>query len=116
MLDFDGGLLVQLQAVYSRPITVRPIVSQPGSSPYAARGVFSTGPVDAVSAAVADLAFSDQRTSVWIRAAEFQILPREGDQIEIPPILNLPGGLYEILDVDVFTTGKVVLTFKKPPQ
>ena len=80
------------------------------------RGVFATGPVDIATAAVADLVFSDQRTSIWIRMAEYPILPRIGDQIVIPPILNLPGGSYRSSTWIRSPAGKVVLTLKKPPQ
>ena len=33
-------------AAFARPITVRPVVSQPGAAPYAARGIWSSKPVD----------------------------------------------------------------------
>ena len=73
MFDFDGNVLTPLQNTYSRPITINPVVSQPGAAPYAGRGVFATGPVDIATAAVADLVFSDQRTSIWVRMAEYPI-------------------------------------------
>ena len=114
MFDFDGTVVTICQGFYSRPITVRPLVSQPEMPAYAARGVYRTGPVDITSAAIADVVLSDQTTSIWIRLAEYPILPKAGDQVDIPSNLTAPAeGSFEIVDVDRHTTGKIVLTLKK---
>ena len=115
MLDFDGIVLTTLQSTFSRPIVITPLVSQPSVGAYAARGVYSTNPVDLV--AIPDAVLSDQHPAVWIRMNEFPIMPMAGDQLEIPPHLTMPtAGKFEVLDVDSWANGKAVLTLKKYQQ
>lgn len=112
MLDFDNIVLATLQNTFSRTIVVNPIVSRAGGPSYAGRGVYSTGPVDIIP--MADAVFSDQKTTVWIRASEYSPPPAIGDQIEIPAFLNYPPeGVFEVQDVDRWAEGKVLITLKK---
>lgn len=112
MLDFDGILLTTLQNTFSRPVVVRPIVSQPGAPSYNARGVYSTAPVDIL--AEVNAVISDQRTSLWIRMSEYPTLPMRNDQIEIPAYLTAPAaGRFEVVDVDSHADGKAILILKK---
>jgi hypothetical protein len=112
MLDFDGIVLASLQGTFSRPITVMPYASKPGSSPYNGRGVYSTSPIDFIPET--NLVLSDQKTQLWVRRSEYPVMPIAGDQIHIPAHMNYPAeGLFEIVDNDSFADGKVIITLKK---
>lgn len=112
MLDFTGIVLTALQGTFARPIVVHPFVSQPGASAYSGRGVYATTP--AGINIENSLVFSDQRTSIWIRIAEYPIQPALGDQIDIPANMNYPAeGRFEVSEKDAFADGKVVLMLKK---
>jgi hypothetical protein len=115
MLDFNTVVLSTLQGTFSRPIIVTPYASQPGEPAYAARGVFSTAPVDIIPEL--NTAFSDQQTSLWVMTSEFPITPMREDQIEIPANLNYPAeGIFIVDDVNRHASGKMILKLKKPPQ
>jgi hypothetical protein len=84
--------------VFARPVTITPLFSQPGMPAYSARGIFDTEdfevPMEDGSI------FSDQRPILDIIEAEFAILPRKGDQIDIADDAEGPGpGSYVVVDV-----------------
>lgn len=98
--DFEGTVVAATIGVFARPIVVFPVASQPGSIPYSARGVFTTGPVDVITEAGAVL--SDQKTTLGIRLSDFAVRPVMKDWVNIPANgANYPAlGWFEISDVD----------------
>jgi len=98
-MPVNVSTLVKLpcQDMFSVPVTFTPIVSQPGQPAYPNRGIFQTGPVDVLL--LDGSIFSDQRTILDIRAAEYPVLPMQGDRVTVPFDQNgAPVGEFEITD------------------
>jgi hypothetical protein len=97
-VDFGAIVYAPNFEVWSRPFTCTPLASQPGAPPYPARGKFDTEdhevPMEDGSI------FSDQKPILDIIEAEFPVLPRKGDRIDIPDDAEGPGpGSYVVVDV-----------------
>jgi hypothetical protein len=88
MIDFDALVLAPCEEVFARPITVTPLVSQPGEPAYGARGIWSSKPVQVALENGALLSTKD--LTLGIRLAEFTVPVKAGDQIEIDAHLSLP--------------------------
>jgi hypothetical protein len=99
-LNFSQDLYGIIWGVMTRPMTVTPLVSQPAVAAYSARCYFDTKESDILTEDGG--IFSDSKTFVDIRLAEFPVMPVQGDKIEIPFHNDVPGGTYEVLDL----TGK----------
>jgi hypothetical protein len=99
--------------VFARPITVTPVVSQPGGSAYANRGYFDTKDIDVM--AEDGSVFSDAQTYLDIRMAEFPVSPMQKDRIDIPFHAGTPGGSFEVSDLaGVGNAGGIItLTLKR---
>jgi hypothetical protein len=111
MLDFSSIVLNPLQGIFGRPVVITPYESQPGVQPYSARGVYVTTPVDIQTEA--GVVFSDQRTMLRIRLAEYARPPVARDYVYVPAHMSSPeAGPFEILDVDEFADGMAQLTLR----
>jgi hypothetical protein len=96
-VDFSTELYLIAFDKFARPITVTPVVSQPGAPAYGARGYFDTKETDVLTEANAIL--SSSQSFLDIRQAEFTVEPLQGDIIDIPFHANVDGGTYEVLDL-----------------
>lgn len=111
MIDFDALVLAQCQDAFARPVTVTPLVSRPGQPAYAARGVWSSKPVDVGMEDGAIL--SSQDHTLGVRLAEFAVPVAAGDRIEIPAAGSLPRiGLCLVEDTDDDGQGGAVWALK----
>ena len=99
--------------VWARPITVTPLVSQPGAPAYGARGYFDTKEMDVL--AEDGSIISDSKVILDIRIEEFSVVPLQRDQIYIPSHQGEQGGTFEVLDLagDGNAGGIITLTLKK---
>lgn len=96
-VNFTNNLYKFVMDEFARPITVTPVASQPGAPTYANRAYFDTKETDIMTEDGG--IFSDSKTFVDIRLAEFTVLPMQGDIITIPFNEGTPGGTYEVLDL-----------------
>jgi hypothetical protein len=112
-VDFTNELYVYAQNVFSRPITVTPIASQPGQPAYDARGILDSKETDVL--AEDGSVYSDSKTILDIRMQEFVVLPMQRDRIDIPPIASEPGGSFEVMDLAGIGNagGEITLTLKR---
>jgi hypothetical protein len=89
-----------------------PLVSSPGSPSYTERGIFDTTTVNVL--AENNTIYSDQRTILDIRDAEFAITPRQGDHVAIPRDCNgVDQGEWVIVDYWSNGGGQSTLTLRK---
>jgi hypothetical protein len=109
-VDWSTNLQLPLQDLYSRPVTVTPVASQPGGAAYAARGIFDTDGMDYPG--LDGSIISNSRTILDIRTYEFPVWPIQHDIIDIPPDPDtvIEGGLFEVIDVNGFADGGGELT------
>ena len=105
-VDFSTELYAKLWDQFARPITVTPVVSQPGAPAYAARGYFDTKEADVLTEANSIL--SSSQSFLDIRQAEFAVEPLQGDIIDIPFHANVAGGTFEVLDLAGKGTGGII--------
>lgn len=111
-LDFSTLVYDPGYSVFARAVTINPSVSQPNQPSYAARGIFSTQPIDVATENGAIL--SDQVTILDILEREFAILPAQGDTINIPSSGTLPAlGDYEVIDLSTNGGGETTLVIRK---
>jgi hypothetical protein len=112
VLNFSTLVYLPAYDLYARDIVVTPRESQPGQPAYSARGIFHSGPVDVATEDGA--IFSDQQTTLDIRAAEFAIPPIQNDLINIPADNGVPAaGDFQVLDVDDNSGGELTLSLRK---
>jgi hypothetical protein len=98
--------------MWAVPITVRPLISQPGAPDYDARGIFNTEETDVVS--LDGGLISDQKTILDILESEFARLPVQGDHVIIPLDCNgKPQGEFEIIDGSTNGGGETTLTLRR---
>jgi len=111
MLNFTDDVILPIMNTFGRNVVVTPVASQPGQPAYGNRGVYITQPVDVMTEA--GIVFSDQRTMLKIRLAEYPVPPIAKDQIHIPAQANYPAvGDFEIQDVDEWADGGAMLTLR----
>ena len=96
-VNWSDDLYAKTWDAFARPVTVTPLVSQPGSPAYGARGYFDSKETDILTEAGAVL--SDSQTFLDIRMEEYPVLPLQGDRIDIPFHQGVAGGSYEVLDL-----------------
>jgi hypothetical protein len=111
-VNFSTELYAPEQDEFGRPIIINPIAS--GGSSYQNRGIYDSGGMNIM---IEDgSVFSDQRTIVDIRADEYPVPPRQGDQLSIPfdPSSGLEDlGSFEITNVIDNGGGELTLELKK---
>lgn len=82
---------------WARPITVTPLVSQPGQPAYGGRAYFDTKSTDVLTEDGG--MYSDDKPFIDILIAEFPIMPMQGDQVDIPPDQSIAGGSFFVQDL-----------------
>jgi hypothetical protein len=102
--------------LFARPITITPVASQPGASPYNARGIFDTEEVDIET--LEGSLYSDTRSILDILQHEFPILPLQDDHISIPFHEGARGGEFVVSDLNDKGNGggEVTLRLKRLRQ
>ena len=111
-VNFSTMAKLPCQDMFSVPITVTPLASQPGAPAYPARGIFNTGDTN-VTMEDGSI-FSDQRTILDIRDAEYTVVPMQGDRVTIPFDCNgAPLGEFEITDTDQDGGGQTTCALRK---
>ena len=96
-VNFSTQVYMPTFAVFARPVTFTPLVSQPAQPAYTARGIYSTEPMDVLAEGTSS--FSDTRTILDIIEAEFAVLPMQGDTVLIDASADLPAiGSFEIIE------------------
>ncbi len=79
MIDFGALVLGPAMAAFGQPITVTPVVSQPGAPAYQARGSFSFKPVQIP---LNDGTYhSTNQPALGIRLADFAVAPKQDDTV-----------------------------------
>jgi hypothetical protein len=112
VLNFTEDVILPIMNTFGRNVIVTPLASQPGAPSYGNRGVYITQPVDVMTEA--GIVFSDQRTMLKIRLAEYPVPPIVKDKVTIPPQANYPAvGDFEIQDVDEWADGGAMLTLRR---
>jgi hypothetical protein len=108
-MAIDHSTLVYLPAydAFARPVTFT------GSAqPSGARGIYDTVPIDV--AAEDGSIFSDQRTVLDIREAEFTVLPKQGDTVDIPAVGSIvAAGSFMVVESDSNGGGEMTLTLRR---
>ncbi len=100
---------------FARPITIIPVVSQPGEPPYQVRAVLTSRSSNFMldNGSV----FSDQETTFGIRLAEVVVPPAEGDQIYVDVADwrddQIPAGTYRVSDTSLDRQGGLVMNIRK---
>jgi hypothetical protein len=96
-VDFGSLVYAPNFEVWGRPVTITPLASQPTAPAYSARGIFDT---EDYEVPMEDgTIFSDQKPILDIVEAEFPVLPRKGDRIDIADDAEGPGpGSYVVVD------------------
>jgi hypothetical protein len=108
-MPIDHSTLVYL-TVYN--VFARPVTFSGGASPSGARGIYDTVAVDV--AAEDGSIISDQRTVLDIREAEFTMLPKQGDTVDIPATGNIvAAGSFMVIDTDSNGGGETTLTLRR---
>jgi hypothetical protein len=111
-IDFTDLVYLPNYNVFARPVTFTPKASQPTAAPYLSRGIYGTEPIDVL--AEEGSIFSDQRTILDVREAEFDVVPQQGDQVDIPADVGMPAlGSYEIIEVKSNGGGETTLSLRK---
>jgi hypothetical protein len=100
---------------FARPITIIPVVSQPGAAPYRVRAILTSR--DADFSLDQGAVFGDQITTFGIRLLEVFVPPAPGDQIYVDAVDwrndQIDPGVYRISDSDLDRQGGAVLTIRK---
>ena len=117
MIDFAALALGPGISVFARPISVRPVQSQPSKPAYSARGVWNSRNVEV---ATTDNRLLNTRTlTIGIRLSEFPVPPKTRDIVDVPAYLSLPAeNTLWIDDIDLDGQGGATLFLKRgvPPK
>jgi hypothetical protein len=116
-VDFSSLLYLQCQDQFARDVTFMPIVSAPSAGAFAARGIFSTRPIE-IQTDVGMAIIPDHETILDIRDNEFfdvgAAIPQQGDLVEIPQEGSIPAeGVWEVVDIAHNGGGETTLTIRK---
>jgi hypothetical protein len=111
VINFDAIVLNVCEDIFSIAIKVTLTASKPEAAPIICRGIYSSGPVDAIMQD--ETIFSDQQTSIGIRLRDFEIPPDRGDLIEIIDARHPAYGLrYWVGDSDLDGQGGAMLLLR----
>ena len=112
-VNFSELVYLPNQDMFSRPITITPLASQPGAPAYVTRGIYGTRAID-VSAQDGSI-FSDQQTIIDIRDAEFAVVPEQLDRVLIPADTDAGAALgeFEVVDTESNGGGETTLVIRK---
>jgi hypothetical protein len=87
-LDFSTLIYSSCQDLYGRPVTINPLMSQPGQPAYGNRGIWTETDENVVAD---DLSYyQDHRMILDIRDREYGVLPEQGDHVIIPADGEVP--------------------------
>ena len=106
------GIAIRVFPRKSQPATVS--TDYPNGVPYEARAIYSSKPLDIPTQEGG--VFSDQATVIDINTLDFEVLPVQGDRVQILPgqIAGVGGDLlWFISDVDEDGQGGVMLAIQK---
>ena len=109
MIDFDTLVLAPLlsPAIFGRPATITPVVSQPNADPFVVYGDFRITNPDMI---LEDGILSTNVFTFSVRVSDFAVFVRAGDQIAID------GTAYLVDDSDPDAQGGSLITLKKAQQ
>lgn len=112
-VDFSEDLYLPNYNQWARPVTVTPVVSQPGQPAYSNRGILDSKETDVLGEDGS--VFSDSKTILDIRMQEYAVLPMQGDLVDIPFHQNVPGGSFEVDDLAGVGNagGEITITLKR---
>lgn len=111
-VNLDVMLQSPIFDFWAVPVTFIPLRSQAGSGSYPGRGILGTTGID-VATEDGSL-FSDQRTILDIREAEFAVMPQQDDHVIIPKDCNgVDKGEWQIIDASSNGGGQTCLTIRK---
>jgi len=111
-INFSSLLYDPAMDMFSVDVVFNPVTSQPGQPTFAGRGIFSTIDTDIIGEN--NSIYSDQRTILDIRDAEFAIMPLQGDRVTIPrDSCGVNQGEWEIIDTDGNGGGETKLTIRR---
>jgi hypothetical protein len=108
-INFSEDIYAHAQNVFGRQVTFTP---KDGSGAFIGRGILDTDPID-VQAEDGSI-ISETRVVLDIRDAEFSVMPKQGDRVDIgsDPV-GIPGaGPFEIIDLDPNGGGETTLTLR----
>ena len=108
-INFSEIVYVQAQNTFGRPVTFTP---KDGSAAFLGRGILDTDPID-VQAEDGSI-ISETRVVLDIRDAEFSLMPKQGDRVDIgTDISGVPAaGPFEVIDLDPNGGGETTLTLR----
>jgi hypothetical protein len=113
-IDWSDDLYAPCQDVFSRPVTVTPLASQPGAPAYPARGIFNTNIINVL---LEDGSlYGEQQTILDILIADYAVLPLQGDQINIPvdPVSGMAArGVFMVTNRGDNAGGEMTLELKR---
>jgi hypothetical protein len=113
-VNFSITNYLPCQELFGRPVSIKPIASQPGGETYTNRGIYGSGPVN--SDLEDGTILSDQDTILDIRDDEYPILPEQGDEItiDVDPVSGRRRlGVFMVSNVWDNDGGEVTLQLKK---
>ena len=111
-INFSQDVYAHTYAVFARPVTFTPKVSQPAQPAYVGRGIYTTQPTDIEMESTA--IFSDAVTILDVLESEFVVVPLQGDELFIPEHIGIPAaGNFEVFDVDTNGGGETTLALRK---
>jgi len=114
-VNWSAQVYAPMQNAFSRVIMVTPVVSQPNGAQYIARGILDTEAMDVV--AMDGTIVSETRVILDILDAEYTVLPKQGDVIDIPEDGGVPlEGQFEVIDGDPNGGGETTLTLRRVVQ
>jgi hypothetical protein len=112
LYNLQDDLYLKVWAVWARPISVTPTVSQPAAGAYGGRGYYDQKALDVLAESGAII--SDGETYLDILESEFPVLPMQGDQIDIPFHQGVRGGTFMVLDLTPGNAGGMItITLRK---
>ena len=111
-IDFSSLVYAPAYNTFARVIKVIPLASQPGGRPYDARGILDTAALDV--GGLDETVISEQRIILDVRDAEFAVVPRQNDQVDIPADGGLPDqGRFEVIDATINGGGETTLVLRR---
>jgi len=118
-VSFSTLLYAHCQDMFSRPVVITPVASNPGAPAYSGmRAIFNSGPLTITNdEGVVISIISDQETIVDIRTIEFtdagHAIPIQGDIIHFDGDTDIEGGDYEIVDSSNNSGGQTTYGVRK---
>jgi hypothetical protein len=111
-IDLEKLVLAPASKIFQIRMRFTPLVSQPGAPSFDLHGVYSSSPVDVQMQN--ETIFSDQQTSLGVRALDFGVVPDRGDLVENIEVSHRDfGKKFWIGDVDEDGQGGLMLMLRK---